>query len=115
MNPSRKSQQGSRSNSNILRGKSFDEKTNSLIQLSKKLKNTYLLTIFEETKEKEVYRCKICSKTTLEYKNIKRHLLDSETYNNLTPLDDIGKLIINLRQMKKKKIYRNWQNIKEAT
>jgi len=91
MNPSRKSQQGSRSNSNIVRGKSFDEKTNSLIQLSKKLKNTYILTIFEETKEKEVYRCKICSKTTLEYKNIKRHLLDSETHNDSILLDDIEK------------------------
>ena len=50
------------------------------------------MTIFEETKEKEVYKCKICSKnTTLEYKNIKRHLLDSESHERSIPQKDSNK------------------------
>ena len=88
------------------------------------------MTIFEETKEKEVYKCKICSKNpTLEYKNIKRHLLDSESHERSIPQKDSNKhkeLIQILKETrksynkmkfkKKEKIYKkNHSNIKEDT
>jgi len=53
------------------------ENANKLAKLSKKLNNTYILSVFELTKKEDVYRCIICpDKPTLQYKNLKRHLLD---------------------------------------
>ena len=60
-----KVQQRNKNNPTFSRANSLEENKNALTQLSKKLKNPYLLTLFEETKEKEVYRCKICPKGQL--------------------------------------------------
>ena len=80
MSTRNKNQQSSQ-NKLFLRRNSTQEKANNLSQLSKKLRNQYILTVFEETKEKEIYKCLVCTKNpTLEYKNIKRHILSSETH-----------------------------------
>lgn len=66
--------------------------TSSLIQLSKKLKNNYLLTIFELTEKEETYLCKICpDKPTIRYKNLKRHILDCEDHERCVPNKDLEK------------------------
>ena len=63
------------------------------------------MTLFEETKEKEVYKCKICPKgPTFVYKNIKRHILESETHErNLEPKDltNHGELLQKLGETKR--------------
>ena len=106
MNTTRnKVQQGAQNPKVVKRVNSLEEKTNSLTQFSKKIKNSYILTIFEETKEKETYKCKICPRTpTFAYKNVKRHLLESETHErNIKPKDmeNHNTLIKILREMKR--------------
>ena len=87
-----KVQQRNKNNPTFSRANSLEENKNALTQLSKKLKNPYLLTLFEETKEKEVYRCKICPKgPTFVYKNIKRHILESETHERNLESKDLIK------------------------
>ena len=68
------------------------ENANKLAKLSKKLNNTYILSVFELTKKEDVYRCIICpDKPTLQYKNLKRHLLDSEDHEICVKKTDLDK------------------------
>ena len=57
--------------------------------LSEKFNDPYISTIIIPTRKNEEYECKICGKSAVfSYKNIKRHLLESETHMNKVPLKD---------------------------
>jgi len=84
-----------------------DQKDNKLFQLSKKLNNPYILTIFNTTKKEDVYQCRICpKKPTIQFKNLKRHLIESEDHEvsiKKTDLEDHKQLVKILTE--KKRVY----------
>ena len=93
-----------------------------LDQLSKKLGSPYILTVFALSKPNEVYRCKVCPKSgDIEYKNLKRHILECETHERCLNGRDKEKhreLVLKIRNTKKeyKKTSINQENprIKEG-
>jgi len=92
MSNNRKSNQGGKRNSNSstnLRIQPIEEPKSKLVDLSKKIQNSYILTIFEKIKDSEAYKCKVCpSNPKLEYKNLKRHILDGTEHDKNVPEDD---------------------------
>jgi len=68
---------------NSVGGKGKEVPVNKLTALSQKLKNTYILSVFETTKKEDVYLCKVCpNKQTVQYKNLKRHILENLDHEN---------------------------------
>lgn len=67
------------------------------------------MDIFEEIRDTEVYKCKVCPKNpTIEYKNIKRHLEDNDTHERcIKPKDkdkheDLLRILKETKRPKKK-------------
>ena len=112
-----KAQKGFKTNSNSLRSSISEAPICKLTQLSKKLKNNFILTIFEQTRDQDVYKCKVCTKSpTIEYKNIKRHLLDSEAHERCTKIEDMEhyqKLLLILRETNKNNKVKNKEELGE--